>query len=79
MYTLYLSPLGEITLHLDTIHISGFNIYLTGYDDDKVPIDFVMRKIKYLDSDNENFGYCHIISYTRNGVSTSCNIYRSLS
>ena len=79
MYTLHLSPLGEVTLHLDTVHISGFNIYLTGYDDDNNRIDFTMDKLCYLEDIPYDFGYCHILSYTKNGISTPCNIYRSLS
>ena len=79
MYTLYMSPLGEITLDLDSIRISGFNIYVAGYDNDRERIDFTMEKICYLEDIPYGFGYCHILSYTKDGISTPCNIYRSLS
>lgn len=49
MYTLHISPLGEVVLHFDTIRISGFNVYISGYDEDRNRIDFTMDKFRYPD------------------------------
>ena len=78
MYTLYLSPLGEVVLHFATIQISGFYVYISGYDEDRNRIDFVMDKLQYPDDSPYDCGYCHIISYAMQGVTTPCNIYRSI-
>ena len=78
-YTIYSEEFGHITLHMYTIHISGFHTYITGYDEDKKPVNFVMDKLCYLDDYITDYGYCHIISYTKDGVCTKCNLYQSLS
>lgn len=79
LYALYHRELGQIILHLDTIRISGFNTYVTGYDDDHNPIDFIMDKFDFLEDYSAGYGYCHIISYTKNGITIPCNIYQALS
>lgn len=78
MYTLHLSPLGEITLSLDTIRISGYFVYITGYDDNHNRIEFVTDKFCYLEDDPYDYGYCHIVAYIKNGIKTKCDIYRAL-
>ena len=79
IYTLCLSPFGEVSLHLDTIHISGRNIHISGYDYNHSRIDFIMDRLSYLDDYFADYGYCHIISYTQHGITTPCNIFRALS
>lgn len=79
LYALYHRSLGQVILHLDTIVISGFNTYVTGYDDDHNPIDFTMDKFDFLEDYSGGYGYCHIISYTKDGVTTHCNAYHALS
>ena len=78
MYTLHISPLGEVVLHFATIQISGFNIYISGYDEDHNRIDFTMDRFCYPEDSPYGCGYCHIVSYVMQGVTTSCNIYRSI-
>lgn len=79
LYTMHLQPIGTITLYLDSTFISGFNTYITGYDNNHNPIYFIMDKFCYLDQYPDDYGYCHIVSYEMNGVCTPCNIYRALS
>ena len=78
MYTLYLQPLGEVTIHLDTIRISGYFIYIIGYDDDHNPIEFIMDKLCYLEDCPYDYGYCHIVSYVKHGIKTFCDKYMSI-
>ena len=78
MYILHLSPLGRIILRLNTIRISGFEIHISGYDEDRNRIDFTMSKICYPEDSPYDCGYCHIVSYVKDGILTPCNIYRSL-
>ena len=78
MYTLYLLPIGEIILRFATIRMSGFYIYISGYDEDRNRVDFVMDKLCYPDDSPYGCGYCHILSYTTQGKVVPCNIYRSL-
>lgn len=78
MYTMHLSPFGEIILHLNTIHILGFNIYISGYDSNHNRIDFIMRKICYPEDSPFGWGYCHIVSYADNGTTTECDTYQSI-
>lgn len=79
LYALYHRELGQIILHLDTMCISGFNTYVTGYDDDHNPIDFIMDKFDFLEDYSGGYGYCHITSYTKDGVTTPCSVYQALS
>ena len=79
LYALYHRELGTVILHLDTIRISGFNTYVTGYDDDHNPIDFIMDKFDFLEDYSGGYGYCHITSYTKDGVTTPCSVYQALS
>ena len=78
IYALYIKPFGVVTLHLDTVVISGFNLYVTGYDCNKSRIDFVMNKFTFLEDDVYDCGYCRIKQYTKDGVTTTCNIYQSV-
>jgi hypothetical protein len=78
MYTLYLPTVGEVVLHFATIRISGFRVYISGYDEYHERIDFIMDKLAYPDDRPEGCGYCHIISYTMHGVTVSCNYYKSI-
>ena len=78
-YTLHLPlPLGVVVLHLDTMRISGFNHYVSGYDSDHNRIDFIMDRFAWIDDIVYEYGYCHITSYTKCGVRTPCNLYQSL-
>lgn len=79
LYAIYSKTLGQVILHLDTIRISGFHTYVTGYDDDHNPIRFVMDRFNYLEDYYSSYGYCHMISYTKNGVTTPCSEYYALS
>lgn len=78
LYTLHIRPLGEVILHLDSISIDGFKIFITGYDNDHNRIDFTMDKLCYLEDSPDDYGYCHIISYVKGGVHTACNVYKPL-
>ena len=78
MYTLYLPKVGEVILRFATIHISGSKVYISGHDEDKTQIDFVLDKLTYPDDHHQDFGYCHIISYTMQGKTVPCNYYKSI-
>ena len=78
MYTLYIPTVGEVTLHLATIFISGFNIYISGYDYERNRIDLIMDRLVYPEDRPEDCGYCHIISYTMHGQTVPCNYYKSI-
>lgn len=78
MYILHLFPLGEVRLYLSTILIYGFNIYISGYDEHHNRIDFTMDRMHYPEDYPNVMGYCHIISYIKNGITTKCNTYASL-
>ena len=79
MYTLYLQPLGEVTLYLDSIRISGFFVYMQGRDDANNIIDFTFDRLQFPDDTTYDFGYCHITEFIKCGTKTPCNIYRCLS
>ena len=79
LYTIYLPIFGEIRLHLDTLQINGRLHYVTGYDDDHNRIDFAMDRFSWLEDHFNEYGYCHIVSYTKDSVTVPCSIYRSLS
>ena len=79
LYAIYDGVLGRVVLHLDTIRIDGFNTYVTGYDDEHNPIQFTMDRFKYLDDYWSGYGYCHMVSYTKQGVTTPHNKYYALS
>lgn len=78
MYTLYIPTVGEVVLHFATIRISGFRVYISGYDECHERIDFIMDKLAYPDERPEGCGYCHIISYTMHGKTVPCNYYKSI-
>lgn len=78
IYTLFMQPLGEVHLHLDSTIIDGFNIFITGYDDDHNRIDFTMDRLCYLEDSPCDYGYCHIVSYVKGGVFATCNVYKPL-
>ena len=75
MYVIYLHPFGRIVLKHDTIFILGKNVYISGCDEENNHIDFVLDLMRYPDDFR---GYCHIVSYTTQGVTTPCNLYRSI-
>ena len=80
LYAIYTNELGRVILHMATVRISGFNTYVTGYDDDDNQIDFVMDKMCHLDDYfSSDYGYCHIIAYIKDGARTECSLYQSLS
>lgn len=76
LYTLYLRPLGEITLHLDTVSFSGRNIFMNGYDSNHERILFTFDKFNYPEDVPSDYGYCHITSYMKGGICTPCNTYK---
>ena len=78
LYTVHIRPLGEVTLCLDTITISGFYIFIVGYNDNKDRINFTLDRLCYLEDSPYDYGYCHIVSYSKDGVSTQCNVYKPL-
>ena len=79
MYTLYVPALGEVTLDLDSIFLRGHLFYIIGYDDSHSRVEFIIDKLSCLEDYYHDYGYCHILSYTKDGVTTHCNLYRSLS
>ena len=78
MYVIYLHPFGRIVLRHHTIHILGSHIYISGYDEDRNRIDFTLDIMKYPGDTVSNYGYCHIVSYTAQGVTTPCDLYLSV-
>ena len=78
MYTMYLLPIGEVVLHFNTLRISGRNVYISGYDEDKNRIDFTMDNLCYPDESPYDCGYCHITEYSMHGKTTTCNAYKSI-
>ena len=78
-YTVYIQQLGEVRLDLSTVNICGFLLYISGYDNNRNLIDFVMDKFNFLEDDVFDCDYCHIISYTKCGVCTNHNAYAVLS
>lgn len=75
MYVIYLHPFGRIVLKHDTIFILGKFVYISGCDENHNRIDFVLDIMRYPDGLR---GYCHIVSYTIQGVTTPCDLYRSI-
>lgn len=78
MYTLYIPSIGEVILHFATIYITGFKIYISGYDEDHNRIDLTLDKLVYPEDSPFGCGYCHIISYATQGATIPCNYYRSI-
>lgn len=78
MYTLYIPTVGEVILRFATIRISGHKVYISGYDEEHNRLDFVLDKLVYPDDHHQDFGYCHIISYTMRGKTVPCNYYKSI-
>lgn len=78
MYVIYLHPFGRIILRHHTIHILGRYIYISGCDEDHNRIDFTLDILKYPGDAISCYGYCHIVSYTTQGVTTPCDLYRSI-
>lgn len=79
MHTMYIPSIGEVTLHLNTIYVERALLYITGYDCKHNRIKFAMDKFRCLDDYPCDCGYCHVVSYTKDGVTTQCNFYKSLS
>ena len=78
IYTVYLPKIGEVTLYFDTIRVSGFNIYISGHDSDRNKITLTLDRLVYPDEHPGDCGYCHIISYTMQGETVSCNYHKSI-
>lgn len=78
MYTLHIPKVGEVILRFTTLRISGYKVYISGHDEDRNTIHFVMDKLVYPDDHHTDFGYCHIISYTMHGKTVPCNYYKSI-
>ena len=78
IYTIHLPKIGEVILYFDTIKPCGYNIYISGYDNDHNHIKLTLDKLVYPDSHPEECGFCHITAYAINGVTTTCNLYRSI-
>lgn len=79
MHTLYIRPIGEITLHLDSMYVQGIYLYISGYDTRNNCILFAMNKFSCLDDYLTGYGYCNIAFYIKNNIKTPCNLYVSLS
>ena len=79
IYAICLSPFGEVFLDLDTMKVSGFFVYIRGHDCNHNHIDFVMDRFMHLEDYATDYGWCHIVSYTTDGITTPCNLYRTLS
>jgi hypothetical protein len=78
MYILHLPKIGTVTLRFATLRLCGHKVYISGYDEDRNRLDFVMDKLVYPDDPHIDFGYCHIISYTMHGKTVPCNYYKSI-
>lgn len=78
MYTLHIPTVGEVVLHFATIRISGFKIYISGYDEDHNRLDFILDKLIYPDESPYDCGYCHILSYTMHDKTVQYNKYHSI-
>lgn len=80
LYVINTAELGRVILHMSTMSFHDIYIHVIGYDDDDNQIRFVLDKICYLDDYfSSDYGYCHIVSYLKDGVCTECNMYQSLS
>ena len=79
MYTVYVPDLGEVWLDLDSLVLLGHIFHIIGRDDSRSRIEFVIDKLSCLEDYYNDYGYCHILSYTKDGVMTPCNLYCSLS
>lgn len=77
VYTVHLPVIGELTLYYDSIRVHGYNIYISGYDNEHNPIELTLDKLKYPQERPGDYGYCHIISYTIRGQVVHCDIYTS--
>ena len=77
-YDLYFADSVPIVLHLDTLRISGFLQYVTGYSDDHTRIDFTLDALEYPEDPPFDYGYCHIIAYTVSGITKQCDIFGAI-
>jgi hypothetical protein len=78
-YIIYIRQLGEVRLCLDTVHINGFILCVSGYDSDRNQVDFVMDKFNFLEDATFDCDYCHVVSYTVCGTTTTCNMFAVIS
>ena len=78
MYTIHLPVIGEVVLRLATIRFWGFNIYISGHDEDRNAIDITLDRLVYPDDNTKDYGYCHIVSYSTQGRTVPCNMYSAL-
>ena len=78
LYTINHKDLGEVVLHMDTACRANGYLYVLGYDKKGAITRFVIDKICHASDRILDYGYCHIIAYSRNGICTECNCYQSL-
>lgn len=78
MYTLHIRSLGRIILHISTMYVCGAMIHVSGHDDDNNIISFIMDRFICPDDSYYEYGYCHIVSYIKDGILTACNAYSSI-
>lgn len=78
LYTIHIQGIGEIRLYFDSIRVHGYHIYISGLDDNQNQIDLTLDRLIYPNSRPDDCGYCHIISYTMNDKTVSCNLYKSI-
>lgn len=73
MYTMYLQPLGELTLHLDTMHVKGALIHVTAQDQHHNAINIALSKLICPDDSPYGFGYCRVASYEYGDLVIHCD------
>lgn len=78
IYTVHIPGIGRLTLYFDTIRVHGFNIYISGHNEDRENIELTLDKLVYPDSHPEECGFCHIVAYTMYNETVPCNYYRSI-
>lgn len=78
LYTAHIPGVGEVRLYFDSIRVHGYHVYISGLDSDNAQIDLTLDRLIYPSSRPEDCGYCHIISYTIHGQTTTCNLYKSI-
>ena len=76
MITVRIPTLGEVTILLSSIYYAGGVFYISC-----VGINGYLRCSKFSLQDDltYDYGWIHIVSYTIDGVTTSCDHYTSIS
>lgn len=78
LYTTHIPGIGEVRLYFDTIRIRGYKTYISGIDKNNRQIDFICDKFVYPENRHTDYGYCHITSYTTQGNTVRCSLYKSI-